>query len=324
MMSAHRTPQFILLCRRNNIVPLTFPSYLTHVMQPLDVVIFQTYKHWHEKAVGHALETLDFDYNISSFFRDLHLIRQQTFSILTIKSAFRKAGMWPPSLKAIKKNMAKYSKATVKAEAKAEAKADSELLMSQTPRNAHQIQLQLSELRPKIRDVLSSPSQRKFDSFDRGTVQYLDEAEITLVERDILYRRISEISKKKTLNRKRIQRGGELTGEMAQELLEKKQRDEVEKQKRKEERVLIRHVRDEERALKRLGIHRRRIERLRKKELEKVLLRDIGAAHLYIEIPDPETIAKREYESTQLGLQLSRQLEEAIQQQIEEERAQEM
>ena len=48
---SHLTPQFVLLARANNIVPFTFPAHLTHCMQPLDVGVFQSYKHWHNKAI---------------------------------------------------------------------------------------------------------------------------------------------------------------------------------------------------------------------------------------------------------------------------------
>jgi hypothetical protein len=75
----HLTPQFILLARRNNIIPFTFPPHLTHCMQPLDVGVFQSYKHWHSKAIQCALEILDFEYTVSSFFVDLAAIRRKTF-----------------------------------------------------------------------------------------------------------------------------------------------------------------------------------------------------------------------------------------------------
>jgi hypothetical protein len=55
--------------------------------------------------------------------------------------------------------MAKYAKVTIKAEAKPELPSE-----PRTPRNVHQVQRQLSELGPKIRDILSSPSQRKYNS----------------------------------------------------------------------------------------------------------------------------------------------------------------
>jgi hypothetical protein len=59
------------------------------------------------------MEKLDFEYSISHFFHDLYQIRQQTFPIPTIKSAFKKAGMWPTSLRQVKKNMAKYVRYSV-------------------------------------------------------------------------------------------------------------------------------------------------------------------------------------------------------------------
>ena len=69
---SHRTPEFILLARANNIVPFSFPAHLTHCMQPLDVGVFQPYKHWHNKAIQYSIENLDFEnldfeYSISSF-----------------------------------------------------------------------------------------------------------------------------------------------------------------------------------------------------------------------------------------------------------------
>ena len=78
-----------------NILLYAFPSYLTHVLQPLDVGIFQPYKHWHCEAVHTAIQNLDLVYNLRSFIRDLLKIREQTFKASTITHAFKKAGVWP-------------------------------------------------------------------------------------------------------------------------------------------------------------------------------------------------------------------------------------
>jgi DDE superfamily endonuclease len=64
---SHRTAEFILLAQEHNIIPFSFPAHLTHCMQPADVGVFQSYKHWHSKAIQVALESLDFDYTVSSF-----------------------------------------------------------------------------------------------------------------------------------------------------------------------------------------------------------------------------------------------------------------
>jgi hypothetical protein len=66
------------------------------------------------------------------------------------------------------------------------------------------------------------------------------------------------------------------------------------------ERIAKREAKD----LKASGILCQKIKRLRKKELEKVLPQDIGASHLYIEIPDPEKEARLAYEATLTGFQL--------------------
>jgi hypothetical protein len=69
--TSHTNPEFVLQAAKMNIHLYPFPSHLTHCMQPLDVTVFRPYKHWHKKAVQHAMRALDVDYNIASFFRDL-------------------------------------------------------------------------------------------------------------------------------------------------------------------------------------------------------------------------------------------------------------
>jgi hypothetical protein len=97
--ASHRTPDFILFIYEYQILSYAFPSHLTHVMQLFDVSVFQPYKHWHKKAIQHAIRSLDIDYNIISFLRDLTEIRYNTFKIGTVKNAWKKAGLWPLNYK---------------------------------------------------------------------------------------------------------------------------------------------------------------------------------------------------------------------------------
>ena len=43
--TSHCTPEFTILASENNILIYAFPSHLTHILQPLNVGIFQPYKH---------------------------------------------------------------------------------------------------------------------------------------------------------------------------------------------------------------------------------------------------------------------------------------
>ena len=113
------------------------------------------------------MENLEFEYTISSFFYDLEDIHQHTFSFSTIQSAFKKAGMWPANLKIIKKSMRKYTKTTVMVKAQTEPELP---VIPQTPYTICQAQIQLGQLGLKIKDALSSLSQRKYESLEHSTV----------------------------------------------------------------------------------------------------------------------------------------------------------
>ena len=69
---SHMQDDFIIKATDHNIHP--YP----HILQPLDVGVFQPYKHWHKKAVQHAMHNLDIDYNVASFLRDLGEIHKHS------------------------------------------------------------------------------------------------------------------------------------------------------------------------------------------------------------------------------------------------------
>ena len=53
------TPEFIKLANENHIRPLPLIPHLTHCMQPLDVGVFQPYKHWHDKVIQDILAKIN-------------------------------------------------------------------------------------------------------------------------------------------------------------------------------------------------------------------------------------------------------------------------
>ena len=81
---SHETSEFVKLANDNHILLYPLIAHLTHCMQPLDVGIFQPYKHWHDVAIQDALANLDIEYGIRSFLQDLPTIRENTFKKRTI------------------------------------------------------------------------------------------------------------------------------------------------------------------------------------------------------------------------------------------------
>ena len=76
---SHVTPEFIRLANENRIRPYPLIPHLTHCMQPLDVGVFQPYKHWHDVAIQDAIAEFNVEYTITRFCQDLTKIRDNTF-----------------------------------------------------------------------------------------------------------------------------------------------------------------------------------------------------------------------------------------------------
>ena len=87
--SSHMTREFLEFCDLHKIVPFRLPPHTTHLLQPLDVVVFQPYKHWHADAISNATRTRCRDFNKVAFLAALQSIREKTFKKSTIISAFR-------------------------------------------------------------------------------------------------------------------------------------------------------------------------------------------------------------------------------------------
>ena len=197
-------------------------------MQLLDVGVFQPYKHWHSKAIQSAIATMDFDYTIASFLRNLDQVRTQTFTKSIIKSAFQKAGIWPPNLEVVIKAMQKYVKEHKEPE---EKEPNLELpAISYMPKTLCQVEAKSIELCHKITEALSSPTRSKFESLERGRDQLLYKGKQAKVEAKVLYNKVAAFTNKKPISRKQIQKGGELTGDQAQAIIDKRNRKEAQKQ----------------------------------------------------------------------------------------------
>ncbi len=84
---SHITYEFLEYCHRNKIIVFALLPHSTHLCQPLDVVVFQLYKHWHKKAVNEATRTGYRNFNKIEFLAAIRSIRAQTFKRTTILSA---------------------------------------------------------------------------------------------------------------------------------------------------------------------------------------------------------------------------------------------
>jgi hypothetical protein len=77
--SSHTTKPFLSYCAQNKIKPFFLLPHTTHLVQPLDVVLFQPYKHYHAEAIDEATRLGCDSFNKAEFLASLASIRDQTF-----------------------------------------------------------------------------------------------------------------------------------------------------------------------------------------------------------------------------------------------------
>jgi hypothetical protein len=92
---SHLTDEFLIYAWQNNIIPFLFPSYTTHLLQPLDIGIFQPLKHWHQEDIFNKIQYGNISYDKVDFLNGFQKIRNNTFKSRSILSAWHKAGLFP-------------------------------------------------------------------------------------------------------------------------------------------------------------------------------------------------------------------------------------
>jgi len=92
---SHHTREFIQFCDEHKIIPFGLPPNLTHLLQPLDVVVFQPYKHYYSQSIEIMVRDGLPDISKIEFLSSITEVRKQTFKTSTILSAFKETGISP-------------------------------------------------------------------------------------------------------------------------------------------------------------------------------------------------------------------------------------
>jgi len=95
---SHKTYEFGDLCTKNNIIPFLLPSHSTHILQPLDVGVFQAYKQHHGNELYRAVLRDNVKFDKLAFLVVFQTFRNLAFKASTIKHAFKRIGILPFNL----------------------------------------------------------------------------------------------------------------------------------------------------------------------------------------------------------------------------------
>jgi hypothetical protein len=92
---SHLTHEFFRIAKQARIILFPLPPSTTHKLQPLDVGVFQIYKHNHQKHLRWKIQGGAIDYVKSDFLSGLRRMREQTMVPRIIRSAWAKCGLVP-------------------------------------------------------------------------------------------------------------------------------------------------------------------------------------------------------------------------------------
>ncbi|KJZ69545.1 hypothetical protein HIM_11058 [Hirsutella minnesotensis 3608] len=91
----HFTAEMVQFCNSHGIELFPMPPHLTHHLQPLDVGVFRSYKHWHQQVLYREVADGVTDFGKTDFLFHLQEIRDRTFKKKTILTAWEKCGLFP-------------------------------------------------------------------------------------------------------------------------------------------------------------------------------------------------------------------------------------
>jgi len=92
---SHMIAEFLEYAIVNKIRLFTFLPYVTHLLQPLDVDVFQSFKHWHAEGVNGAMRCDQTKFNKLDFFALFPTMHAKTMTPRTISHAWEKTGLVP-------------------------------------------------------------------------------------------------------------------------------------------------------------------------------------------------------------------------------------
>lgn len=92
---SHLTRKFTCYCWEHNIIPFRLPSHSTHLLRPLDIGVFQPFKHWHHMHLHDAVRYGALEFTKQDFLAAFQRIHERTFARKAILSAWEKAGLLP-------------------------------------------------------------------------------------------------------------------------------------------------------------------------------------------------------------------------------------
>jgi len=232
---SHSTREFIEFCDEHKILPFCFPPHCTHLLQPLDVVVFQPYKHYHAEAIDSATRTGCSEFDKIEFLNAINSIRSATFKPSTIISGFQKTGLIPLNPEMV---LAKLSPAEQEATEGPHTPPPQTTNLTSTPQTIRSLRYHANFLRSEINSnfnseiglALSSTGTKALETFIKGSLVQAQSGAQAFAE--LTNTKAAEVARaaRRARSRRSIQKGGVMYAHEARKMVRQKEQESLEKQ----------------------------------------------------------------------------------------------
>jgi hypothetical protein len=108
---SHLIIAFINYCYQPNVKISVFllPTHSTHILQPLDIGVFQSFKHYHQELLKESIWYSGINYKKPDFLASFQRMRNLTFKKSIICSAWRKSSLYPFDPSAVLTKLQEFS-----------------------------------------------------------------------------------------------------------------------------------------------------------------------------------------------------------------------
>ena len=227
---SHMTYEFWQFAKRKRILLFRLPPHSTHLTQPLDVGIFQPFKHHHTEAIDAAVRAGNMEFSKLDFLASFQAIRASTFTKSSILSAWKNTGLIPYNPNVV---LAKIE-AIQASNRPASPPPPSVPPSARTPHTIQELIIHGKKLQTTMKklQVIDKDFQVHVERFIKGSITSAHTLQIT--ERDLLATRQEAVArvKRKVLKGNVAQKGGVITVKEVRRKTVTRMDSEVEKQKR--------------------------------------------------------------------------------------------
>jgi DDE superfamily endonuclease/helix-turn-helix, Psq domain len=216
---SHHSVEFELFCQEHDIITLCMPAHSSHILQPLDVGCFSPLK----KAYGKQIEELmrDGQTHIAKedFFPAFQVAFQESFTLQNIQGAFRGAGISPFDPQRVLDTLPPRP---ITPSVQGSRPSTAQTWDPTTPKNATDASRQASYIKNQISQHQGSSPTRilsAVDQFTKGSVAIMHEVALLRSRITGLEATNERLSKRRRTKNTRLQKGGSLSVEEAEELM---------------------------------------------------------------------------------------------------------